>query len=252
MLEAIILGVIQGVTEFLPISSTAHLILIPEIFGWNGIVNSLTFDISLHAGTLLAVLIYFYKDWWRIITSERRLLLLLIIGTVPACVAGLLLEEIVESALRDPYIISFSCASIGLFMLYADRRAGSREIKDLTLLDTLFIGVFQAIALIPGVSRSGITMSAGFLRGLSRSDSARFSFLLSTPVIAGATLIGVRRLISQPDLPVDIFSAGMLSSFISGLLAIRFLLRYLQTHRIDLFVWYRIGLAIAIVLYLHM
>ena len=249
MFEAIILGIIQGITEFLPISSTAHLILIPEFFGWQGTVNSLTFDIALHTGTLLAVGVFFIKDWLRLFIHERRLLLFIIMATIPAGIAGLLFEEIVETGLRKPYIISLSLALIGLFMLRADRLSGRRGLEDMKFWDCLFIGLLQSLALVPGVSRSGITMAAGFLRGLKREDSARFSFLLSTPVIAGASLIGLKKIIHEPHIDYGLFIQGMLASFIAGLIAIGFLIRYLQRHRIDLFVYYRIALAIGILLF---
>jgi len=253
MLEAIILGFIQGLTEFLPISSTAHLILIPKFFGWQGPVDTLIFDISLHTGTLLAVLIYFRKDWLRLL-YHRRLLLFILIATIPAGVVGILFEEIVERDLRNPHIIALSLFIIGLFMLVTDRLSSNKTLEDLKLNDSIFIGFFQAIALIPGVSRSGITMSAGFLRGLKREDSARFSFMLSVPVIAGASILGFKKIFSGYPVftsPGDysLFISGMVSSFISGLLAIGLLMKYLKTHRIDLFVYYRIGLAIFIVLF---
>jgi undecaprenyl-diphosphatase len=253
MLEAIILGFIQGITEFLPISSTAHLILIPKFFGWQGPVDTLIFDISLHTGTLLAVLIYFRKDWLRLLIYHRRLLVFILIATIPAGVAGILFEETVERDLRSPYIIALSLFIIGLFMLVTDRLSSNKKLEDLGLNESIFIGFFQAIALIPGVSRSGITMSAGFLRGLKREDSARFSFMLSMPVIAGASILGFKKVFSgqlitsQGD--YSLFISGMASSFISGLLAIGLLMKYLKTHRIDLFVYYRIGLAILIVLF---
>ncbi len=254
MLEAIILGFIQGITEFLPISSTAHLILIPKFFGWQGPVDTLIFDISLHTGTLLAILIYFREDWLRLLIYHRRLLVFILIATIPAGVAGILFEEIVERDLRSPYIIALSLFIIGLFMLVTDRLSSNKTLEDLRLNDSIFIGFFQAIALIPGVSRSGITMSAGFLRGLKREDSARFSFMLSMPVITGASMLGFKKILA--GYPVftshgnySLFISGMVSSFISGLLAIGLLMKYLKTHRIDLFVYYRIGLAILIVLF---
>lgn len=251
MLEAIILGIVQGITEFLPVSSTAHLIIIPELFGWYGTVNTLTFDIALHTGTLLAVLVFFGRDWARIILYERRLLIFIIIATIPAGLSGILLEEVVENHLRNPHIIVISLSLISVFMLVTDRLSGKKSLKHLTLLDCLFIGLFQTIALIPGVSRSGITIGAGFLRGLKRKDSAKFSFLLSIPVIAGASLIGLKKVIQKPyNIDYEIFLSGVLSSFIAGLIAIGFLMKYLERHRIDIFVYYRIGLAVLILLLL--
>lgn len=250
MLEAIILGIIQGITEFLPVSSTAHLILVPRFLGWHGPVDSLTFDIALHTGTLLAVFTFFFKDWLKLILHEKRLLLFIAIATIPAGVAGLFLEEIVESQFRNPHIIALGLSLVGIFMLITDRLSGGRGLPDLGLKDCLIIGLFQILALIPGVSRSGITIGAGFLIGMSREDSARFSFLLSTPVIAGATLIGLKRIIHEPQIDYPLFISGTFSSFIAGLIAIGFLITYLQKHRIDLFVYYRILLSLSIFLFL--
>lgn len=248
MFEAIILGIIQGITEFLPVSSTAHLVLIPKIFGWKGTVDTLTFDIALHTGTLLGVSIFFVRDWFRIITVERRLLFFIAIATIPAGIAGLAFEELVERSFRDPYIIAISLIVIGIFMLATDRKAGNRSIHELSLIDCLFIGLCQAFAIIPGVSRSGITIGAGFLKGLTRDDSARFSFLLSTPLIAGASIIGFRRIFHEPDINLSIFFSGLIASFIASILTIGFLLRYLQKHRVDLFVYYRFFLGLGILL----
>lgn len=248
MHEAIILGIIQGITEFLPVSSTAHLILIPRFLGWQGTVNSLTFDIALHAGTLLAVLTFFFKEWARLILHERRLLLFIAIATIPAGIAGIFLEDVVEHQFRSPYLIAMSLCLIGIFMFITDRFSGRRGISNLNLKDSLIIGIFQALALIPGVSRSGITIGAGFLIGLSREDAARFSFLLSTPVIAGATLLGLKKVIEEPQIDYGLFIYGMGTSFIAGLMAIGFLMKYLQRHRIDIFVYYRILLALLILL----
>lgn len=250
MFEAIILGIIQGITEFLPISSTAHLILVPRFLGWQGAVDSLTFDIALHAGTLLAVLVFFIRDWLRIILHNRRLLVFIIIATIPAGLSGILFEELVEDYLRSPYIIAISLSLVGIFMLLSDRLSGKKGLDNLRLRDCLFIGLFQAIALIPGVSRSGITMGAGFLMGLRREDSAKFSFLLSTPVIGGASLLGIKRLSHESPIDYTVFLSGMIASFIAGLIAIGFLIKYLQRHRVDLFVYYRLGLSLLILLFL--
>jgi undecaprenyl-diphosphatase len=245
-LKAAILGIVQGLTEFLPVSSTAHLVLFPWFFGWGGELDSLSFDVALHGGTLLALLACFYRDWIRIITKERRLLFFIIIASIPAGVAGILLHKAVEHSLRSPVIIAVSLVIVGLVMLLAERY--NRPDKDMegdrfTLLDSIFIGVAQAIALIPGVSRSGITITAGLFRNLDRESAARFSFLLSMPVIFGATLLEGRKLLKNPSIHGDLFVVGVVSSFASGFVAIRFLLRFLKNHPLNIFVYYRFLLA---------
>jgi undecaprenyl-diphosphatase len=245
-LKAALLGIVQGLTEFLPVSSTAHLVLFPWFFGWGGDLNSLSFDVALHGGTLLALLACFYKDWIRIITKERRLLFFIVIASIPAGVAGILLHKAAEHSLRSPVIIAVSLVIVGLVMLLAEKH--TKPDKDIegdrfTLLDSVFIGVAQAIALIPGVSRSGITITAGLFRNLDRESAARFSFLLSTPVIFGATLLEGRKLLKNPSIHGDLFAVGVIGSFASGFLAIRFLLRFLRNHPLNIFVYYRFLLA---------
>jgi undecaprenyl-diphosphatase len=249
MLESIILGIVQGLTEFLPVSSTAHLILFPWFFDWGGIIDSLSFDIALHAGTLFALIIYFRKDWVDLILRKKRLLFLIIIATLPAAAAGVLLGDIVEESLRSPYIICISLVTIGVFMFASERMYKHRKIEDLTLSDAVLIGISQAIALIPGVSRSGITISSGLFRGLERQAAARFSFLLSTPVIAGATFLhGIKMFNGNAEYDIPIFTVGFVASAITGFAAIRFLLNFFRNHTVNIFVYYRIALAIVIIL----
>jgi undecaprenyl-diphosphatase len=253
ILKAIILGVVQGITEFFPISSTAHLILFPWFFNWGGEINTLTFDVALHAGTLVALLICFYRDWMHMLTTDRKMLLFIIIATIPAGLAGILLNHVVEHALRSPLIIVFSLIGFGILMLSAEKYSTVRSrIHPLTGLpsfsDSVFIGFAQAIALIPGVSRSGITITAGLFRNLRRESAAKFSFLLSTPVIAGATLLEGRKLFKTPDAyHFDIFMTGFIAALISGLFAIKFLLRFLKNHPLNIFVYYRFLLAVIII-----
>jgi undecaprenyl-diphosphatase len=248
MLEAIILGIVQGFTEFLPVSSTAHLILFPWFFGWKGDIDSLMFDVALHAGTLLALIICFWKDWVEMLLNNRKLLALFAAATLPAGIAGILLKDAVETTLRSPLIIVFTLVLVGIVMLISERWKRGREIKDMTFSDAIIIGVSQAAALIPGVSRSGITISAGLFRGLGREAAARFSFLLSTPVIFGATLLEGRKLISNSgNYDLNLFTAGFAASAVTGFIAIKFLLYFFKKHPLNIFVYYRFVLAVIII-----
>ncbi len=249
MFEALILGIVQGLTEFLPVSSTAHLILFPWFFHWGGEIDSLIFDIALHAGTLLALLICFWKDWLDIFLRRQKLLLLIIVASIPAGVAGLLLEHIVESRFRIPSVISVSLIVIGIYMLLSERVNKKRSLDDLGLLDAVVIGMSQAVALIPGVSRSGITIATGLFRDMERESAARFSFLLSTPVIAGAVVLHLKKIMAGGEAHnLRLFAVGVLSSAITGFIAIRFLLNYLKKHPVNVFAYYRFALAAVIIL----
>ena len=248
MMEALILGIVQGLTEFLPVSSTAHLILFPWFFRWTGELDSLTFDIALHAGTLLALLVCFWKDWVDLFLRKRRLLAMILLASVPAGVAGLLLNDIVEHSLRSPYLISVSLVVFGCVMLIAETRSTEKSVEQISLADALTIGIAQAIAILPGVSRSGITISAGLFRGVARESSARFSFLLSTPVIAGATLLHAKKLAANPaDYHINLFLVGFIASAVTGFAAIRFLLSFFRRHPMNVFAYYRFVLAAVII-----
>ncbi|MFO0754837.1 MAG: undecaprenyl-diphosphate phosphatase [Thermodesulfovibrionales bacterium] len=244
--HAIILGIVQGLTEFLPVSSTAHLILFPWFFGWKGAVDTLAFDVALHGGTLLALLVCFYRDWLHLLFRDRRMLSYILVGIIPAGAAGVLLNKYVESTLRSPLVIICTLVGLGILMVVAERL--SRKSKEcVSLSDSLFVGVAQAIALIPGVSRSGITITAGLFKDLTRESAARFSFLLSTPVIGGAVLLEGKKLVASPEIyHLDVILAGVAASFISGYLAIRFLLEFLKRHPLNIFVYYRFLLAVII------
>ena len=260
--QAIVLAVIQGLTEFLPISSTAHLALIPQLLHWAELegVSDLTFDVALHAGTLVAVLLYFWKMWLEMLgaaaglgsksdprTAEnRRLFWYLIIGTVPGAIIGFLFEKKAEAAFRTPLVIGSALILVALLM-WAAERAGSRRESSLgqvRLADSLWIGLAQALAVVPGVSRSGITMSAGLFCGLDRETDARFSFLLSTPIIAGAVLKKGLEL-RHSGLPLDMrlpLIVGIIVSGLVGYAVIAWLIRYLSRHTFKPFVIYRIAL----------
>jgi len=263
--QALLLGVLQGLTEFLPISSSAHLILLPWFFQWNHpLLDSLPFDVALHAGTLLAILWYFWRDWlgllggfFRILRRGRvqdvreRMILYLLLATLPAGVAGFLLEKIIESTFRNPALITLPLIFVSGLMVYAERRRHlSRPLEAMNLRDALVIGCAQAAALLPGVSRSGITITAGLFRGYGREAATRFSFLLSAPAIAGATLLQGRHLFSASPDEWPLIAMGFSSSAVVGYAAIAFLLRYLRGHTLNLFVVYRLVLSALVIFWI--
>jgi undecaprenyl-diphosphatase len=246
VLQAIILGLVQGLGEFLPISSSAHLILIPWLFNWND--PGLTFDIALHFGTLIAVAIYFWRDWLRLISSgfsdakspDRRLFWYLVFATIPGAVIGFLLEKKAETVFRNPVLIALMLIILGVVLYWADRKSAKKtDIENIKFKASFLIGLSQALAIIPGVSRSGITMTAGLFLGLTREGAARFSFLLSAPIIFGASIVKLPQLISHPSEITPGFMIGMIVSCVSGLAAIGFLLRFVQKGTFLPFAWYR-------------
>ena len=252
-LAAVILGLVQGLTEFLPVSSTAHLILAQKVLGLDPDRFGLTFDVALHLGTALAVLLYFVGTWLSLLAGlfrgQWRMPLLIVAGTIPAAIAGVLLQSLVERELRGALVIAAGML-VGSAIFVIAERAGTqrRRLEGAGLADALFMGTAQAIALIPGISRSGITISAGLIRGLDRSDATRFSFLLATPIILGAglkTLLDARKL-SGLTAELDVVVIGFVVSFLSGLAAVAFMVRYLRSHSLNAFVVYRVALAIVI------
>jgi len=261
ILQAIVFGAVQGLTEFLPVSSTAHLILLPWFMGWPD--PGLAFDVALHLGTLVALLIYFRADWIALIASalgilrgrtqtpNARMAILIIAATIPGAAAGALFEHKVEDALRAPQLIAVMLIVMALVLVAAEivgRR--KKTLDDISWGDAITVGVAQAFAIVPGVSRSGSTISAGLFLSMKRDTAARFSFYLSAPIIAGA--VGKKIIdILKSGLAVDQlnpFIIGIVSSGIIGYLAIAFLMRYLQTHNTYLFVIYRIALGIVVLL----
>jgi undecaprenyl-diphosphatase len=248
IVEAVILGIIQGLTEFLPVSSTAHLILVPWFFGWKGDVNTLTFDVALHAGTLTALVLSFWKDWLELFIRKQKLLGLIIIASIPGGIAGFYLDDIAEKSLRQPLLISLMLVAVGLVMLAAERSEKLKTVEKTNFIDAVIIGVAQAVAIIPGVSRSGITISAGLFRGMKREASARFSFLISTPLIAGAIVLHLKKFLINRELyDIHLFTAGFISSSGTGFVAIIFLLKFLKKYPLNIFAYYRFILAVVII-----
>lgn len=244
MLESVILGVVQGVTEFFPISSTAHLVLLPWFFKWGGDLGSLTFDVALHAGTLLSLLVCFRDDIVEMLGKKRRLIIPILVGILPAGIAGVYLQGYVEGALRSPFLIAFMLVVFGVVMYASEKFTKSKNLEGVSLLDAILIGMAQAVALVPGVSRSGVTISAGLMRGMKRTEALRFSFLLSIPVIGGAALLEGKKLLESPGhYDLRLFGAGFAVSFVAGVVAIKFLLKYLRRHTLNVFVYYRFVLA---------
>ncbi|HET7737558.1 MAG TPA: undecaprenyl-diphosphatase UppP [Tepidiformaceae bacterium] len=258
LLRAIVLGIVQGLTEFLPVSSSGHLILVPRLFNWDD--QGLAFDVGLHLGTLVALLVYFWRDWYRMARSflgdlgssginvrtyapDSRLLLYIAAGSVPAAIVGLLFADWIEEHVRQAWLVAITLAAVGVIMLVADRRSRrERAIGSITLRDALLIGVAQACALIPGVSRSGATMSTALFLDFTRDDAARFAFLLGTPAFVGAAILKFSDLTGD-DVEADMLVIGFLTSAIVGFAAIHGLLRYLRTRDFVPFVAYRFAVA---------
>jgi undecaprenyl-diphosphatase len=255
LVAAVILGLVQGLTEFLPVSSTAHLILVSDALGLDPAKFGLSFDVALHLGTALAVLLYFARTWLALlgdlVARRWRMPLLVIVGTLPAAIAGVLLQSLVERTLREPIWIVLGLVIGSAVFVAAERMARQqRAMGELSLADAVLMGAAQAIALLPGISRSGITISAGLFRDLRRDEATRFSFLLATPVILGAgakTLLDARRAAELFAAP-DVLAAGFVVSFVSGLAAVAFLVRFLRTHSLNWFVAYRLILAAIVLL----
>jgi undecaprenyl-diphosphatase len=279
--EGAVLGVVQGLTEPLPISSSGHLVLVPWLLGWPE--HSLTFDVALHMGTLAALLLFFWRDLLILVRAwlpegpaplgvvpgattagdtsattddplrrqQRRLGLGIVVGSIPAALIGALFADQIESSLRSPVSIALLLIAGAVVLAAADRLGARRlELADVGLTQALIVGLAQALALAPGVSRSGITLSAALFIGLTREAGARYAFLLGIPVTAGAGVFQLRRLL-RDGIPVDeraAFALGVFCSLVVGLLAIRFLLRYVRQHNLNLFVAYRIALGLFVLL----
>lgn len=245
-LHALLLGIVQGAGEFLPISSSAHLILLPWFAGWQD--HGLAFDVALHMGTLFAVLLYYFKTWINILGSERRLLFYILTGTIPGAVIGLLGKSYAETIFRSPLLIAITLSALGAVLWLCDRRAkeNSKDISHMNVRDALLIGISQGFAIVPGFSRSGTTISAALALGYKRDQAAQFSFFLSAPIIAGAVLVSLKDLNSSQALADPSFWLGVGVAFIVGLVAIQFLIKYVSKHSYLPFVLYRFALSAVI------
>lgn len=266
LIQAVVLGLVQGLTEFLPVSSSAHQIVVPALLGWDDpFIDSLAFGVMLHVATLLALLLYFQADWRRLIPAglaalrdrsfrgdpDRRLAWLLVVATIPAVLAGVLLNDAIETVFREPRLVAVTLV-IGALILWLADRLGShaRAMEGVTFPVAAGIGMAQAAALVPGISRSGISISAGLAAGLDRTTAARFAFLLAAPITAGAGLWELRKMVAGEagiDVPLVPLAAGMTAALLAGLAAIAVMLRYLRSHGTGVFVAYRIALAALIV-----
>ncbi|MCE5243751.1 MAG: undecaprenyl-diphosphate phosphatase [Syntrophobacteraceae bacterium] len=260
LMQAIFLGAIQGIGEFLPISSSAHLVLTPWLFGWTD--PGLSFDVALHFGTLVAVLLYFWRDWIAIagaglgfqkqtagfaeIAYPKYLLWALILGTVPGALAGYFLEHYAEREFRNPLLIAATLSLMGFLLFWADRRLrNTRDMGHVTGRDALLIGIAQALAIVPGISRSGATITAALLMGIDRVSAARFSFLLSTPIIFGASAMKVNGFLHAGAGWMEL--AGILTAAVTGYLSIAALIGLVNRVSYKVFFWYRLALALLIV-----
>jgi undecaprenyl-diphosphatase len=270
IVQAIVMGIVQGLTEFLPISSSGHLILVPYLLGWDDpFLESLAFSVVLHGGTLAALLVYFREDWLRLVPAgfatirdrsfhgdtDRRLAWLIAVATIPAIIAALLFNDLIEETIRQAGVVALMLL-VGAAILWLADRWGSRlhDLSTLGFRSALGIGIAQALALIPGVSRSGISISAALFAGLDRESAARFSFLMATPITALALAYETFKLVRGDVAGVELapMVAGVVAAFVSGILAIAVLLRFVRTHSYGIFVAYRLVLAaIVIVVFLY-
>ena len=265
IIKAIILGIVQGLTEFLPISSTAHLRIVPAFFGWND--PGAAYSAVIQIGTMLAVIIYFLKDLLRIYSKvvinlfekkfitdlDTKLGWYIIIGTIPIIIFGLLLEDLIANEFRSIYLISFTLIFFAIVLAIAEKISKkSLDINHLSLSKALIVGIAQAFALIPGASRSGVTITGGLFVGFNRETAARFSFMLSVPAVLLSGVYEFYKIfpqLTQQEALSLIFATVF--SFISGILAIEFLLRYLRTHSTYIFIWYRILLGILLLVLIN-
>lgn len=258
ILEAIILGLIQGLTEFIPVSSSGHLVLLHNVMETEG---PLAFDVALHIGTLLALTVYFWKDIVQLVlgisgkNEHSRVARYIALATIPAVISGVLLQDAAESSLRSMVLVSFNLIIVAFFMLAAEQAAKRRkkpaDFDRISLKQSLIMGLAQAVAVIPGVSRSGSTITAGLFAGVDRVAATRFSFLLAIPITLGAIIkvLATEDSIMMVNGDKLIFAVGIVTAFLSGLFAIRFLLRYLSKHSLSIFAYYRIALGLFMLLF---
>jgi len=260
--QVVVLALIQALTEFLPISSSGHLAIAPKLFGWED--PGLVFDIALHAGTLVAIALYFFKDWIQLIAGgfalkigadpelkkNPMMLWMIALSTIPLGVAGLVFGKQAEGAWRSPYVIGTMLIVVGCFMWYAERGViGKKDMGTMSWFDGVTIGISQALSVVPGTSRSGVTITTGLLRGLTREAAARFSFLLSAPAILAAALKGAHDIQKSGGIPHNMqlpFLLGTVISGLGGVVVIAYFLKYLRSHSLMPFVYYRIVFGIAV------
>jgi undecaprenyl-diphosphatase len=265
LLAAILLGVVQGLTEFLPVSSSGHLLLGQYFLGLDQERFGLPFDVALHLGTLVAVVAFFWRDLIRmagafvrsllpggrnLANPDQRLAYLILASTIPAALIGFLLEDLFETAVRSPWVVVFNLMLIGVLFIVGEAVGSkSRRADKLRFPEAVGIGLAQATALVPGVSRSGATITLGLFLGLRREEAARFSFLMSVPIIAGAGSLQLAEVVSEgmDSSQAVMFAAGFVSSAVVGYLAIRFFLRFVVHHSLRAFAYYRFGLAAVVV-----
>ncbi len=256
IVQAIILGLVQGLTEFIPVSSSGHLVIMHHLLGVS--TTGLSFDVALHLGTLMALLVFFHRDLITLAVAlfkkskQTRLAWLLAAATVPAVIAGVLLESAAETSFRSLRLVSFALLIMALVMLVAEKLSAARHtrttLERVSFSQAMWMGIAQAIALIPGVSRSGVTITAGLFSGMDRVAATRFSFLLAIPITLGAAakVLGSNNALQQIKSEQLVFAVGALTAFLAGLMAIRFLLRFLSKHSLAVFAYYRIFLALII------
>ena len=259
ILQAIIIGVVQGLTEFLPVSSSAHLIVLPRILGWDDeLINSSTFVVMLHMGTLAALLLFFWRDVIDLAKAfvallrersfgddpDRKLSLVLLLSLIPAALFGLVFEDFIDDFFYDAVLVIPFILVVGAMLLWVAERVGTRmrDLEHSDYADGVLIGIAQMFALFPGISRSGITIAAGLVRGLKRDAAARFAFLMGIPIIAGAGLWKSRDIVTGEagDVDLAVLAAGVIAAAVSGWLAIRFMLTYLRDHSTGIFIAYRL------------
>lgn len=252
IIQAIVYGIVQGIGEFLPISSTAHLVLVPWLFGWKD--PGVVFDVALHLGTATAVILYFFRDWINLISKgltrpksvDGRLFWLIVLATIPGAIFGVFLDKYMES-FRNPALIGLMLIVMGIVLYLADRMGRNEvELKNIGLSSTIMVGLSQVLAIVPGVSRSGITMSVGRMLGITRESIAKFTFLMSAPIILGDALYHAAKLNGVPIDKVP-FITAVLTSAVVGALSIRFLLNYLKNKGFGIFVVYRFILGFLVI-----
>ncbi len=267
ILETIVLGIIQGIAEFLPISSSAHLIIFRDVFGIGSFIAGnmeMSFDIALHFGTFLAILVYFIKDFLKMIgkgftkgvkDDNGKMMWMIVVATIPAAIFGVLFEDKIDELVRTNYLLIAICLAImGIIIKYTDKLSKeTRGFKDMSFKDAILIGCAQVCALIPGFSRSGTTISMARVLKINRSDAARFSFYLSAPVVLGAVAIKLLKgeMISLITSEPVTFIIGVVVSFVSGMICIKFLLTYIKKHDYNIFMWYRLILALITLIVLY-